>query len=332
MRERVKNNPHDVSLSSLSLLNKLGILTIIKPRFTGDPVTVMGIEFPNKIGLAAGLDKDGEYISALSNLGFGFIEIGTVTPRSQTGNPKPRLFRLPGANAIINRMGFNNHGIDNLIENVNKARNSGFTGILGINIGKNLDTAVENATRDYLTGLRQAYYKADYVTVNISSPNTPGLRTLQYGDELNGLLAALKNEQMKLALEFKKYVPIAIKVAPDLSEDQIKDVAESLLANNMDGLIATNTTLSRDAVKGMTHAEEAGGLSGEPVKELSTRIIGEFYKHLKDQVPIIGVGGIASAQDAKDKLDAGASLVQIYTGFIYQGPKLIKEIINKKIA
>lgn len=323
---------HDISLSSLSLLNKLGILYFFKPKFVGDPVTVMGIEFPNKVGLAAGLDKNGEYISALSNLGFGFIEIGTVTPRSQPGNPKPRIFRLPKANAIINRMGFNNHGIDHLIENVNKARNSGFTGILGINIGKNLDTAVENATRDYLIGLQQAYYKADYVTVNISSPNTPGLRTLQYGDELNGLLGALKNEQMKLALEFKKYVPVAIKVAPDLTDDQIKDVAESLLANNMDALIATNTTLSRDAVKGMNHAEEAGGLSGEPVKEQSTRVIGEFYKHLKDQIPIIGVGGISSAQDAKDKLDAGASLVQIYTGFIYQGPKLIKEIINEKSA
>ena len=290
----------------------------------------MGIEFPNRVGLAAGLDKNGEHIAALSNLGFGFIEIGTVTPRAQPGNPKPRLFRLTEAKAIINRMGFNNHGIDHLIENVNKVRGAGFKGVLGINIGKNLDTKVENATKDYLIGLRQAYRYADYITVNISSPNTPGLRTLQYGAELNALLAAIKNEQMSLALDFKKYIPVVVKVAPDLTDEEIKSLAETMLANNMDGLIATNTTLSRDAVEGMAYAHEAGGLSGEPVKEKSTKVIAEFYKHLKNQIPIIGVGGISSAQDAQDKLDAGAVLVQIYSGLIYQGPALIKQILNSE--
>ena len=319
---------HDITLISLSILDKTGVLWLLKPKYSAEPIKVMGIDFPNPVGLAAGLDKNGEYITALSNLGFGFIEIGTVTPRAQPGNPKPRIFRLVKAKAIINRMGFNNHGIDNLIENVNKIRGAGFKGILGINIGKNLDTAVENATRDYLIGLRQAYRYADYITVNISSPNTPGLRTLQFGAELNALLAAIKNEQMSLALEFKKYVPVAIKVAPDLSDTEIQGVAKALLSNNMDALIATNTTLSRDAVKGMAHAEEAGGLSGEPVKELSTKVIAQFYKYLKDQIPIIGVGGISSVQDAQDKLDAGASLVQVYSGLIYQGPSLIKQILK----
>jgi dihydroorotate dehydrogenase len=319
---------HDVSLFSLSLLDKFGILRLFKPKYRGDAIRVMGINFPNRIGLAAGLDKNGHYISALSNLGFGFIEIGTVTPREQPGNPKPRLFRLPEAKAIINRMGFNNYGVDHLIENVNKLKGNGFKGIVGINIGKNLDTAVDSATKDYLTGLRQAYFYADYITVNISSPNTPGLRTLQYGDELNALLHAIKNVQMKLAFEFKKYVPIAIKVAPDLSDNEIKGVAESMLANNMDALIACNTTLSRDAVQGLAHADEAGGLSGAPVREKSTTVIAEFYKYLKDQIPIIGVGGISSAQDVKDKLNAGAVLVQLYTGLIYEGPGLVKKLIQ----
>jgi len=319
---------HDLSLPALSLVNKLGLLALFKSTAKTKSVKVMGIEFPSRVGLAAGLDKNGDYIQALSNLGFGFIEIGTVTPLAQPGNDKPRIFRIPQANAIINRMGFNNDGIDQLIENVNTARGKGFDGVLGINIGKNLKTKVENATKDYLIGLRQAYYYADYITVNISSPNTPGLRTLQYGDELNGLLSAIKNEQMKLALEHKKYVPVAIKVAPDLTEKEVEAVAESILANNMDGLIATNTTLSREAVKGLAHANEAGGLSGDPVKAQTTKIIAEFHKYLKGQVPIIGVGGISSAKDAEDKLNAGASLVQIYTGFIYEGPGLIREILE----
>ena len=319
---------HDISLPLLSVLNKLGLLSLFKSNEKTNSVKVMGIEFPSRVGLAAGLDKNGSYISALSNLGFGFIEIGTVTPLGQPGNDKPRIFRIPEANAIINRMGFNNKGIDNLIENVNQARGKGFDGILGINIGKNLSTAVENATKDYLIGLRQAYFYADYITVNISSPNTPGLRTLQYGDELNGLLSAIKNEQMKLALEHKKYVPVAIKVAPDLTDKEVEAVAESILSNNMDALIATNTTLARDKVEGFGHAHEAGGLSGDPVKEQSTKIIAEFHKYLKGQVPIIGVGGISSAKDAEDKLKAGAALIQIYTGFIYEGPSLINDILK----
>jgi dihydroorotate dehydrogenase len=318
---------HYFTLNLLSILDSIGILTLLKPKVENQNIKVMGIEFPNKVGLAAGLDKNGQHIKALSNLGFGFVEIGTVTPRAQPGNPKPRLFRLPRAKAIINRMGFNNHGVDALILNVNKIRGSGFNGIIGINIGKNFDTAVEDANQDYLIGLRQAYRYADYIAVNISSPNTPGLRTLQYGKELNNLLSAIKNEQMKLSLEFKKYIPVAIKVAPDLNDEEIKGIAESLLENNMDGLIATNTTLSRDAVDGMQHGDEAGGLSGQPVRDMSTRVIREFHKYLKDQIPIIGVGGISSAKDAQDKLDAGADLVQLYTGLIYEGPKLIKKIL-----
>lgn len=318
---------HYFTLQTLSIIDRVGILALVKPKVKDQQIKVMGIEFPNKIGLAAGLDKNGQHIKALSNLGFGFVEIGTVTPRAQPGNPKPRLFRLPLAKAIINRMGFNNHGVDALVLNVNKLRESGFNGIIGINIGKNFDTAVEDANQDYLIGLRQAYQYADYIAVNISSPNTPGLRTLQYGDELNDLLSAIKNEQMKLSHEFKKYIPIAIKVAPDLNNDEIKGIAESLLENNMDGLIATNTTLSRDTVEGMRYGEEAGGLSGQPVRDMSTQVIREFHRYLKDQIPIIGVGGIASAKDAQDKLDAGADLVQLYTGLIYEGPNLIKKIL-----
>jgi len=319
---------HNFSLNSLSTLNKLGILSLNKPKDNQDEVKVMGITFPNRIGLAAGLDKDGEHIKALSSLGFGFVEIGTVTPRPQPGNPAPRLFRLPQANAIINRMGFNNKGIDYLTDQVANARQAGFDGIIGINIGKNVDTTVEDATEDYLIGLRTAYRYADYITINISSPNTPGLRTLQYGDELNKLLSAIKKEQMSLVITHKKYVPIAVKVAPDLNADEIKSIAKSLLDNNIDCLIATNTTLSRDAVVGMKHGEEAGGLSGEPVKEMSTEVIKQFYAVLKEMIPIIGVGGISSAQDAQDKLDAGAVLVQVYSGLIYEGPSLVRNLLK----
>jgi dihydroorotate dehydrogenase len=319
---------HHFTLSSLSTLNKLGILKIFKPQSANNSVEVMGIKFPNRIGLAAGLDKDGEHIQALSNLGFGFIEIGTVTPRPQPGNPTPRLYRLPKANAIINRMGFNNKGIDYLTEQVAKARQSGFDGIIGINIGKNIDTAVEDATEDYLIGLRHAYRYADYITINISSPNTPGLRTLQYGEELDKLLSAIKKEQMSLVISQKKYVPIAVKVAPDLEADEIKGIAGALLENNIDCLIATNTTLSRDAVIGMKHGDKAGGLSGEPVREMSTEVIKQFHAVLKEQIPIIGVGGISSAKDAQDKLDAGAVLVQVYSGLIYEGPALVKNLLK----
>ena len=320
---------HDLALFSLSIANRFGFLNLIKTTNKNTPVTVMGIEFPNKVGLAAGLDKNGKHIEALSKFGFGFVEIGTVTPLAQPGNPKPRLYRLPKARAIINRMGFNNHGIDNLIQNVNLAKDAGFDGVLGINIGKNLSTSVEDAANDYLIGLRQAYFYADYITVNISSPNTPGLRSLQNGEELDSLLSIIKAEQMSLSLEFKKYVPIAIKVAPDLSDEEVKDVAESLLANNMDSLIATNTTLDKKIVEDLNYGDEPGGLSGEPVRDMSTRVIAEFHKYLKDQIPIIGVGGIASAADAKAKLDAGAALVQVYSGLIYEGPGLVKLILKE---
>ena len=314
---------HHLSLNALAVLNKLGVLKRIKPQSTSKSVEVMGIEFPNRLGLAAGLDKNGEYIQPLSNLGFGFIEIGTVTPRPQPGNDTPRLFRLPKAKAIINRMGFNNQGIDYLLERVYEAREGGFNGIIGINIGKNFDTAVEDATEDYLIGLRKAYPHADYITINISSPNTPGLRTLQYGEELDELLSALKAEQAKLMSFYKYYRPIAVKVAPDLEPMEITGIAQALLDNNIDALIATNTTITRDAVKGMRYGNEAGGLSGEPVKDMSTEVIRRFHTHLKGRVPIIGVGGIASAKDAQDKLDAGADLVQVYSGLIYEGPRLI---------
>lgn len=320
---------HDLALYFLEIANKINLLKYIQTENSSSPVTIMGIEFPNKVGLAAGLDKNGKHINALSKFGFGFIEIGTVTPLAQDGNPKPRLFRIPEKNAIINRMGFNNEGIDNLIENVNIAKDSGFKGILGINIGKNLATPVEDAISDYLIGLRQAYFYADYITVNISSPNTPGLRSLQYGKELDNLLSKLKSEQMSLSLEFKKYVPIAIKVAPDLSNEEVKDVATTLLANNIDALIATNTTLSKNEVKHFNFGYEIGGLSGEPIKALSTQVISEFYKYLQDEIPIIGVGGISSGKDAREKLEAGAVLVQVYSGLIYQGPGLVNQILKE---
>ncbi len=315
---------HHLALDSLKLAGKTGLLG--KPvALPGKAVTVMGIEFPNPIGLAAGLDKNGDYMDALGALGFGFVEIGTVTPRPQPGNPKPRLFRLPEAQAIINRMGFNNHGIDYLLEQVSKAR---YQGILGINIGKNFDTAVENAADDYLIGLRKAYPHAHYVTINISSPNTPGLRSLQYGDELKRLLVTLREEQAKLAQEHGRYVPVAIKVAPDLNEAEIRDMAEVFSSVEIDGLIATNTTLDKAAVQGLPHGEEQGGLSGKPLTQHSTEVIRQFRADMASQIPIIGVGGILSGADAQAKLAAGASLVQVYSGFIYRGPALVRECVE----
>lgn len=283
----------------------------------------MGLTFPNPVGLAAGLDKNGAYIDGLAALGFGFIEIGTVTPRPQPGNPKPRLFRIPQAEGIINRFGFNNLGVDNLIENVKRAK---YKGILGINIGKNFDTPNERATDDYLICLRKVYPYASYIVVNISSPNTKNLRQLQERDALAGLLAALKSEQAKLAEQYGRYVPIALKIAPDLEVEQVSEIAALLLEYNMDGVIATNTTLSREAVAGMPHAEEAGGLSGTPVKSKSTVVIRQLAEHLQGQIPIIGVGGILSGEDGREKIDAGASLVQVYSGLIYRGPRLVSEI------
>jgi dihydroorotate dehydrogenase len=286
---------------------------------------LFGLTFKNPVGLAAGFDKNAVLFDELSNFGFGFIEIGTVTPRPQTGNPPPRLFRLPQSEAIINRMGFNNKGVDYLIEQVKQAK---FTGVLGINIGKNIDTAVENAVDDYLICLDKVYAHASYITVNISSPNTPGLRSLQYGDELRNLLSALKQRQAELADQYQRYVPITIKIAPDLDTNEIESMAAVFLEQKIDALIATNTILARDAVQGQTHAQEQGGLSGKPVTQKSTQVIQQFSQFFKEDIPIIGVGGISSTSDAQDKLDAGACLVQIYTGFVYQGADLIQQCLQ----
>jgi dihydroorotate dehydrogenase len=286
----------------------------------------MGIRFPNPVGLAAGLDKDGACIDGLASLGFGFIEIGTVTPRAQPGNAKPRMFRLPQANALINRMGFNNGGVDAFVRNVQASRfYQDKQGVLGLNIGKNADTPIERATDDYLTCLEKVYPFADYVTVNISSPNTKNLRQLQQASELGALLSALKQTQNSLANRHGRYVPIALKIAPDLDAEQITSIADSLLQHQIDAVIATNTTIARDAVQGFAHADEAGGLSGAPVLPLSNHVISALHAELGDTIPIIGVGGILSGADARAKILAGASLVQVYTGLIYRGPALVSE-------
>ncbi|MEZ5477004.1 MAG: quinone-dependent dihydroorotate dehydrogenase [Thiolinea sp.] len=316
---------HYLSLNSLKLAARTGLLgsgTALPGRAT----RVMGIDFPNPVGLAAGLDKNGEYVDAMAALGFGFIEVGTVTPRPQPGNPLPRLFRLPAARGLINRMGFNNHGLDYLLGQLAKTR---YQGVLGINIGKNFDTPVERAADDYLLGLERVYTQADYITVNISSPNTPGLRTLQYGAELEQLLIRLKARQAELADQHGRYVPLAVKVAPDLQAQEIAAMAEVFLAQRIDGLIATNTTLDKSAVEALHHGQEQGGLSGQPLTQASTAVIRAFHQHLQDEIPIIGVGGIMSGKDAQDKLDAGARLVQVYSGFIYAGPRLVRDCVHQ---
>jgi dihydroorotate dehydrogenase len=319
---------HHLSLASLRLLEKSGLLRALFPvEECVSPIEVMGLRFPNRIGLAAGLDKEGNAIDALGRLGFGFIEIGTITPRPQMGNPKPRLFRLIEEESIINRMGFNNPGMEKGVENVRKSRS--FGGIIGFNIGKNKDTPNENADDDYLQCLRAAYPVADYVTVNLSSPNTPGLRDLQNAESTAKLLATLKAEQKILEQQYGKYVPIVFKVAPDLAEDHIDALAHVFLSGGLDGLIATNTTLSRHGVEHHPLHAQAGGLSGPPVRELSTRVIRRFADHLGARIPVIGVGGIGSVEDAREKLAAGAILLQIYTSFIYQGPKIVRDLVNK---
>lgn len=307
------------------MAERSGLLsTVFPPVPADDPVEVMGLKFPNRVGLAAGLDKEGNTIDALGRLGFGCIEIGTITPRPQAGNPKPRLFRLIEHEAIINRMGFNNPGIDAGVENVRAA--SSFKGIVGFNIGKNKDTPNENAADDYLKCLRKAYPVADYIAVNLSSPNTPGLRDLQGAEASARLLEVLKIEQQSLAAAHGKRVSLLFKVAPDLGEEQIRDLSRVFLEGGLDGLIATNTTLDRHQVAGHPRAHEAGGLSGRPVFEKSTATLGAFASHLGGRIPIIGVGGISTLEDAQEKLRAGASLVQIYTSFIYQGPALVREL------
>jgi dihydroorotate dehydrogenase len=310
----------------LGFLNKTGnnpLSWLYRQQVKNTPTTVMGITFPNCIGLAAGMDKDGEAIDAFHKMGFGHIEVGTVTPLPQPGNPQPRMFRITSKKAIVNRMGFNNKGVDNLVCNL-KARQSSI--LVGVNIGKNKDTPVDEGKNDYLICMEKVYLYADYITVNISSPNTPGLRSMQYGDLLDDLLSDLKAKQSELSAKHKKYVPLALKIAPDLTSDEISIIASSLLRHKFDGAIATNTTICRDEVKGLAHADELGGLSGCPLNESSTNVIQQLHESLGDQIPIIGVGGINCAADANSKLDAGAQLVQIYTGFIYNGPNLIKQI------
>lgn len=296
-------------------------------KVKSDPIEVMGITFPNCVGLAAGLDKDGEAIDAFHKMGFGHIEVGTVTPKPQPGNPKPRMFRVKEEEAIINRMGFNNKGVDNLVENL-KARRSNI--LVGVNIGKNKDTPLDEGKNDYLMCMEKVYPHAAYITVNISSPNTPGLRSLQYGELLNELLSELKVKQRVLTEDHGRYVPLALKIAPDLSEKEIDSIAVSLLENKFDAVIATNTTLDRQGIRGLQHAEENGGLSGCPLFHSSTAVIAKLHSKLQKRIPIIGVGGINNAHDAQMKFEAGADLVQIYTGFIYQGPVLIKQIIENQ--
>lgn len=316
---------HDVSIDMLGAAGRLGLTKLVCKQPVQLPVNVMGIEFPNPVGLAAGLDKNGDAILGLSGLGFGFIEIGTITPRPQPGNPKPRLFRLEQAEAIINRMGFNNKGVDYLVERVKHAQ---FKGVLGINIGKNFDTPVERAVDDYLYCLDRVYEHANYVTVNISSPNTPGLRSLQFGDSLKELLEPLQRRQEDLTQLHGKRVPIAVKIAPDMTDEEIEQVAQIILDCGMDGIIATNTTLARTGVEGMRYGDEAGGLSGAPVGKQSTHVVEVLSSYLKGRLPIIAAGGITKGKYAAKKIEAGASLVQMLSGFVYHGPALIRESVD----
>jgi dihydroorotate dehydrogenase len=316
---------HEVTLKLLNAAYVSGLGKLIYPAIEDKPVNVMGLNFKNPVGLAAGMDKNGDYIAALAALGFGFVEIGTVTPRPQPGNPKPRLVRLPERQAIINRMGFNNLGLDHLLH---QARQSSYKGILGINIGKNFDTPMENAVDDYLSSLRKAYTSASYIAINISSPNTKNLRQLQQGDEIKKLLAALKEEQIKLHVEHGVYVPLAIKIAPDLTSDEITHIAGLLLEFKIDGVIATNTTIARDMIPDHPLAHEAGGLSGAPLKDKATVVVRQLAAELQGKIPVIAAGGVLNATDAQEKLKAGASLVQIYSGLIYRGPQLIEDIVK----
>ena len=314
---------HELTMSALARFQNTPMQRLWAQARVDDPVTLAGLKFPNRVGLAAGLDKNGRCIDGLAAMGFGFIEVGTVTPKAQPGNPKPRMFRLPAANALINRLGFNNDGLAAFIGNVQRARFRSRGGVLGLNIGKNAATPIERAVDDYLLCLDGVYPHADYVTVNISSPNTKNLRELQADDALDALLGAVRERKVKLAAQHGRSVPIFVKIAPDLDASQVKVIATTLKRHSIDGVVATNTTLARDAVKGLPHADEAGGLSGAPVFEASNRVIAQLRKALGKSYPIIGVGGVMSATDAQAKIAAGADLIQIYTGFIYKGPGLI---------
>jgi dihydroorotate dehydrogenase len=320
---------HDLTLKQLGRAYALGLTRFVCRPVPPLPVTVMGLDFPNPVGLAAGMDKNGDHIDALGTLGFGFIEAGTVTPRPQPGNPKPRIFRLVPAQGVINRMGFNNDGVDRFVDNVRRQR--AFRrrgGILGLNIGKNADTPLDRALDDYRTGLQRVYQHADYVTVNISSPNTKDLRALQGTRELKSLLGGLRDERKRLEDRHGRRVPLAVKIAPDLEDDALPLIADTLVAHGVDAVIATNTTIARDRVKGLQHSEEAGGLSGRPLTERATQVVDILARHLRGTLPIIGVGGIMNGADAAEKIQAGASLVQVYTGFIYSGPDIVADCVD----
>ena len=314
---------HELTLRTLARLQGTPLEWAYRNSAVDDPIELAGLTFPNRVGLAAGLDKNARCIDGLGAMGFGFVEVGTVTPRPQPGNPKPRLFRLREADALINRLGFNNDGLEAFIANVKRSSFRRKGRVLGLNIGKNAATPIENATGDYLVCLEGVYPHADYVTVNISSPNTSNLRSLQTDEALDGLLRAIAGRRETLAREHGRRVPVFVKIAPDLDEPQIEMIAAALKRHGMDGVVATNTTTSREAVKGLKHAEEAGGLSGAPVLEPSNRVIGRLRAALGQSFPIIGVGGIMSAEDAVGKIHAGADVVQIYTGLIYRGPALV---------
>lgn len=313
---------HDVALDLIGAAGRLRLADKLVRPVPAQPVVVMGLTFDNPVGLAAGLDKNAVAVDGLAAMGFGSIEVGTVTPRPQVGNVKPRLFRLPEHEAIINRFGFNNLGVDAMLDRLAATR---YQGVLGINIGKNAVTPVENAVDDYLYCMRKIYSRASYITVNLSSPNTPGLRTLQYGDALKQLLAQIKVCQLELSQQHGRYVPLAIKIAPDMTPEEVQLVAGTLLEQGMDAVIATNTTLDRSAVADSPFAEETGGLSGAPLTDVSTEVVRLLADELKGRMPIIGVGGIFSGADAAEKIAAGASLVQLYSGFIYRGPGLVRE-------
>jgi dihydroorotate dehydrogenase len=320
---------HDLTLTQLQRAYALGLTRFVCKSVPALPVTVMGLAFPNPVGLAAGMDKNGDHIDALGTFGFGFIEAGTVTPRPQPGNPKPRIFRLIPAQGVINRMGFNNDGVDKLVDNVKRQgafRRRG--GIIGLNIGKNADTPIERALDDYRIGLQKVYEHADYVAVNISSPNTKDLRALQGAKELTGLLAGLRDERQRLEDRHRRRVPLAVKIAPDLDDAAIPAIADTLVEHGVDAVIATNTTIARDRVAGLLHSEQTGGLSGRPLTERATAVVDLLARHLKGTLPIIGVGGIMNGADAVEKMQAGASLVQVYTGFIYSGPDVVADCVE----
>ena len=320
---------HRITLRALDIAHRVGLSGLIAGRSVSSPRNVMGLEFPNPVGLAAGLDKNGEHIDALGALGFGFIEIGTVTPRPQPGNPAPRMFRIARARAIINRMGFNNDGVERLLMNVSRAR---YRGILGINIGKNFDTPLERAAQDYLYCMRKVYTAASYITVNISSPNTANLRQLQQAAELDRLLGALTAERRRLADRHGKRVPLAVKIAPDLAQVEIAGMAALFIEHGIDAVIATNTTISREGVAGLPDADQTGGLSGAPLTGRSTEIVRQLALALAGRLPIIAAGGIMSAEDAREKIAAGASLVQLYSGLVFEGPALIGKVAEALAA